>query len=610
VKIRDFVQFRLVRKLLQTEASEERTYFALTLVTGVSAGLIAVALNKSIYFFTDVFGTNTSFGLKALILGGIAALISGYVTTRKFPSTGGSGIPGVRVAIAVFNGKITFLSSIAKFFVSVLSLSAGFSLGQEGPTVASTAGVGSVLGSFFHMPKKRVKSLVAIGSAGGIAAAFGTPIAAVVFTLEEIVGDLNAKMLGSIVISSVVASVTAQSLQGDSGHFFTSFNYKLNDSRELLFYLVVGFICAIMGPLWVKSVLSYRQLSIKHLKGHKLTLIMLTFLMMAAISQFEPKVLGIGHGTIEEALLSLFMDWKILLWLFVFKFIATTICYGSGISGGLFMPTLLMGAMLGGCIGSISSILFPGFALNTGAFALIGMGAFFAAVIRSPFTSIIMVFELTRDYNIILPLMVSNIVAYAIASKIHHGSIFENISEQDGIHLPTRDDNDLMESLTVEEAMINEPITLSAQLPIKDAMAKVQKIEASGFPVLKNGLLIGMVSTADVGSAYAKRKKGQRTVEDISTKNVIKIYPDQSLLVAFHKLKQYQISRLAVVSRINDKRLVGIITAEDIVRKFGYHLVEETKAKSKTNRDELFTPDLDAAPELDSESNGEVQEEV
>jgi len=573
---KDFTQFALFRRLFRTEAGEERAYFTLTLLTGFVTAIVAVMLDKSIRLLTIYFGTNTAFTLKAFIFGLVATFISGWITTRKYPSTAGSGIPGARVALAVFNGKLPFFSSIAKFFVSILSLSSGFSLGREGPTVAIGASVGSNIGTFFHMSKKRVKSLLAIGAASGLAAAFNTPIAAVVFTLEEVVGDLNARMLGSIVIAAVVASVTSQALQGHT-NAYPEIHYAIRNYREMFFFIGVGITASIMGVLWVKSVLFYRKFSLNFLHGHKLGLIMLTFLAMAGLSFVEPKALGMGHSSIEELLLSLIYDWRVLIALFGFKFLASVLCYGSGISGGLFMPILLLGASLGGVLGTGAQLQFGDLSPHSGAMAIIGMGSFFAAVTRSPFTSIIMVFELTRDYNVIIPLMISNIFSFALASRIHKGSVYENISEQDGIHLPTRDDNELLESLTVEEAMIKEPITLSAQLSIKEAREKVRDSIVSGFPVLKDGVMIGIISIADIGQAYAKRKKGQSTIEDICTKGVIKVYPDQSLLVAFHKLNQFNISRLPVVSRLNDKRLVGIISPEDIVNKFGYKLAVQKK---------------------------------
>lgn len=570
---RSFLRFSLIKKFLSDEVMQERTYFALTILTGIAAGLVATSLNYATHYLTNLIGTNVEFTPMTFIYGGLFVFVSGYLTTRKFPSTAGSGIPGVRISLAVYHGKITPRATIAKFFTSVLSLSSGVSLGREGPTVAIAAGVGSFLGNFFSLSKKKVKALVAIGSAGGIAAAFNTPISAVVFTLEEVVGDLNAKILGSIIISTVVASITASILMGEHT-VFSQLYYQLNDFRELFFYLAIGLVAAVVGPLWMKTVLLMRKYNLKIFKTHKLTIIMLAFFIVGLLSYIHPSVLGSGHEKIEETLLSLILDWRVLLTIFVLKFIATSLSYASGISGGLFMPTLLMGATIGSLVGAISGQLFPEITSNSGAYALVGMGAYFATVIRAPFTSILMVFELTRNYNIILPLMIANIVAYIISSKFTDGSIYEKISEQDGIHLPTREDNDILENLIVEDAMVSDPISLNSSITINDAFIGIKKYNFSGFPILRNGLLSGMVSSSEIGSQYAKGN-GSDILQEICETKIVKIYPDQSLLVAFHKLKKHHVSRLPVVSRINDCRLVGIITAENIVAQFGYHIQEE-----------------------------------
>lgn len=589
VKIPQLWKFPIFKKLIQNEITEERTYFVLTLLTGVSAAIVAVFLHKATYYLTDFFGTNKTFTFEAFLYAGAAIFISGFITTRIFPSTSGSGIPGVRVALAVYHGNITLGSTIAKLLTTVLSLSTGVSLGREGPTVTIAAGIGSFFGNFFSMSKKRVKALVAVGAAGGIAAGFNTPIAAVVFTLEEIVGDLNAKVLGSIIISSVTASITASALQGNHP-MFSELAYSLKDPRELVFFILVGIACAFIGPLWMSSVLKTRAMSLKLFKGHKLTIMMITIFLIAGVSYIAPEALGSGHHTIEEALLSLILDWKTILWLFAMKFLITSLCYSSGISGGLFLPTLLMGAMVGSFIGSMAQDLFPNITSNAGAYALVGMGAYFAAVIRAPFTSIIMVFELTRDYNIMLPLMIANIISYSISSKLTSGSIYEKISEQDGIHLPTRDDNEVLETLLVEDAMIDQVFTLDAKDTVAAVVEKIKGKHFSGYPVLKNGNLIGMISINEIGQNFAKENKDIK-IEEICTKRIVHIYQDQSLLVAFHKLKKFQISRLPVVSRLNDKRLIGIITAENIVSQFGYHIqdddeneIEELTEKLQDNK--------------------------
>lgn len=563
----------LFKAVFKNQVTEERTYFILTILTGVLAGLVAVGLNKSVHFLTKFFGSDQPFTIRTTVLAGTAIFISGWITTRKFPETAGSGIPGVRVALAVYHGKIKLMPTIAKFFTTILSLSSGFSLGREGPTVAIASGLGSALGNYFHLSKNKVKALVAVGASGGIAAAFNTPISAVVFTLEEVLGDLNAKMLGSIIISSVVASVTAILLNGET-HPFVELNYKLNSPSELIFYLCIGITAAFVGPIWVKSVLTVRKYNLKFLFGHRLTNIMITFLIIAGISHLNPKVLGSGHHTIREALLSLILDWRVLLGIFSLKFIATSLSYGSNVSGGLFMPTLLMGATLGSLVGALGENLFPELVTNSGAFAIVGMGAYFAAVIRAPMTSVLIVFELTRDYNIILPLMIANGAAYLISTQIQDGSVYEMISEQDGIHLPTHEDNEVLETLHVEDAMVSDVITLEANLTVLQASELIKDSNISGFPVVRKNELVGMVSSNDILSSLTKGDV-DKEIFVIAERKVITIYPDQSLLVAFHKLRRFHVSRLPVVSRVNRKSIQGIITAENVASMFGYHVTHE-----------------------------------
>lgn len=563
----------LFRAVFKNQVTEERTYFILTILTGVVAGLVAVALNKGVHFLTDFFKSNEAFSLRTLGLAGTAIFISGWITTRKFPTTAGSGIPGVRVALAVYHGKIKISETIAKFFTTLLSLSSGFSLGREGPTVAIASGFGSALGHYFHLSKNKIKALVAVGAAGGIAAAFNTPISAVVFTLEEILGDLNAKMLGSVIIAAVVASVTAILLTGTE-HQFVELNYKLNSPGELFFYLFIGVAAAFVGPLWVKSVLKVRKYNLKLLHGHRLSIIMITFLIIAGISHLNPKVLGSGHNTIEEALLSLILDWRILLTIFSLKFLATSLCYGSNVSGGLFMPTLLMGATLGSLVGALGEALFPSLVTNSGAFAIVGMGAYFAAVIRAPMTSVLIVFELTRDYNIILPLMIANGAAYLISLQVQKGSVYEMISEQDGIHLPSHEDNEVLDTLHIEDAMITNVVAINASLTAEKAYDEVKETNISGFPVTKNDELVGMVSINDIAASIQRGDK-DKEIFVIAERKIISVYPDQSLLVAFHKLRRFHVSRLPVVSRVNKKQILGIITAENVASKFGYHVTSE-----------------------------------
>lgn len=583
--LQQFWEKQVLRRVLKNEDTEERTYFALTIATGFCSALAAMVLHHSTYYLTKYFGTDDTFTWKAFIYGFFAVFISGFLTTRLFPNAAGSGMPGVRLALAVFHGKISFKDTMAKMLVTIFSLSSGISLGREGPTVTITSGIGSAFGNLFHLSKKKVKALVAIGAAGGISAVFQTPITAVIFTLEEVVGDLNAKILGSIIIASVVASITAQVFTGNSS-FFTELHYRLQSPWELGFYLLIGLAAAIVGPLWAKLVLYLRTVRSSVFKGHKLSVMMLTFLVMVGISFIRPEALSSGHETIEEALLSLILDWRLLLSLFALKFFASALCYSSGISGGLYMPVLLMGATLGSLVGSVCQMFFPEYTANTGAYALVGMGALFISIIRAPFTSLLLAFELTRNYNIILPIMIANIASYWVASKLQHGSIYENISEQDGIHLPTRDDNEILESMTVEDAMVHDPVSLSGYLTVAEAIKIAKTHKYSGYPVLKNGLLEGVVSVSDISAAMAKGE-GHKNILEISEKKVITIYPDMTLLIALHKLNRFQISRIPVVSRMNDRKVIGIITVQNIVSKFGYQ-IKSIESKEFANPNETL----------------------
>lgn len=570
------LRFQILRKLFHTDVTEERTFFFLTLLVGFIGGATAAFFKLMILYASHWIRQEGPITMNGFFYGLTAIFISGFLTTRFFPNTAGSGIPRVKIALAVLNGKIPFSETIGKILTSLFSLISGVSAGREGPTVSIASGVASSIGAFLHLSKKRIKALVSVGGAGGLAAAFNTPIAGVVFTLEEVVGDLNTKMLGSMIISSVVAVITANIIQGNIPTFIVP-QYKIGDPKELIIYLIIGLAAGIGGVLWVKSVLKLRSINHRIFHNHKFTIIITSYMLVIALSLIDYRILGDGHHVTNDILLSHFTSWELLGLLFFLKFLATTITYASGVSGGLFMPTLTMGASLGGAIGVLGIHFLEPQLGSIGAFAIVGMGAFFVSVIRVPFTAIIMIFEMTHDYKIILPLMIANVSAYFIANIFQKGSVYEALSEQDGVHLPTREDNDVLESLVVEDAMVKEPFTLNASLTTRDVFRQLNgKFEYTGFPVMKNGNLFGMVSLSDMARSHAKNH-GDVTIESIATRNIISVYPDCSLFVAFHKLKQHNISRLAVVSRLNDKRLLGLITAEDIVSRFGFHIHEEKK---------------------------------
>ena len=284
-------QIKLQRRVNRINIDKDTLFFALTLFVGVGSALIATVMFDLIGLLTSKFHTDQAPTWNSTIAGALFIFVSGYISTRLSPDSSGSGIPQTKIALVAHHGVIKLKDWLLKLVASVMSFSSGITLGREGPTVAVTSGFGSSIGRLFSLPKENVKALVAVGSAGGLAAAFNTPIAAVTFTLEEIVGNLNAKALGPIVISSVAAAVTAKVLNGGET-VFEGVHYVFDDPNELWFYLVVGLLAGCFGPLWVKLILFMRQKSRALFKGHKLSIIMCTFGLVYLCGHFFPSVAG------------------------------------------------------------------------------------------------------------------------------------------------------------------------------------------------------------------------------------------------------------------------------------------------------------------------------
>lgn len=506
-------------KLKLKAPSPDQQFFLLTLFTGLAAGLIAIALQKSvehIKHFILPFGE--SFGIKTFLVGGLLVLIGGLLSTRYMKLLAGSGIPRLKILLAVHHGYISTKEWVLKIITTVLTLGSGVPMGHEAPTIFIAGGVGSSLGRKFNFKEKRLKDLIYVGSAAGIAAAFNTPIAAVVFVLEEIIGSMSTKAMGPILISALVASVTASSLMGQNS-IFTPSSYSFSDPKELLFYLAVGLVAGVAGPLFISNSIGVKRITLKFFKHHRLTPIMMAFLFVGALSFIHPKIPGSGLNFINELLGGQVPGVQELIIVLILKFVAIAFCSGSGMSGGIMLPIMLLGACLGGLFGQLSSYLIGISTIQIGAYCLVGMGAFFASVIRTPFTSIILVFEMTRDYRIVLPLMVANLVSYVVAEKLYPGSIYEAIAKCDGYELPGHEEDDVLAHLSVESAYEPQACQLPHALPFSEL-----------------------------------------------------IYPDQSLTQALAKLRHNRHQdHLKVVDRLNPRSQLGVIKLQHILDLISSH---------------------------------------
>lgn len=413
---------------------ESQLFLVLSVIIGVLAGLAAVlfalAIDRGGHLF---FGLDPS-PLRLLLVTPLVSLVAGFLLVRVFPDARGSGIPQVKAAFHLHSGVILARTPIGKFLVGALTIGAGHSLGREGPSVQIGAGIASVVGRWFQLSPARVRSLVPVGAAGALSAAFNTPVAAVIFALEEIIGDLNAAVLGSTVIASVASVIVARSILGNEP-LFTAPQYELVHPAELLAYAALGVVGGVLSLVFCKGLLWLRATFKRQPSRTRVFQPAIGGVVIGVLLILVPELLGVGYAQVDQALNGGLLIQTMAL-LCLLKIAATIVSYGSGNAGGIFAPTLYIGAMAGGTIGTIVAGIAPFDTGGPGAYALVGMGTLFAGIIRAPLTSVFMIFEITQDYQIIVPLMVANMLSFAISRRYQPEPIYHALMKQDGIPVP------------------------------------------------------------------------------------------------------------------------------------------------------------------------------
>ena len=494
------------------------------------------------------------------------SLVSGYFLARYFPYARGSGIPQTKTALFLHDGYIRFRTVIGKFSMCSLTLASGIALGREGPSVQVAAGIASVLGRRLGLSPKSVRALVPIGAAAALAAAFNTPIAAVLFTLEEVMGDMHAPVLGSIVLSSATSWMVLHLLLGDEPLFHVP-PYQLVHPVEFVFYALLGLVGGLVSVAFVRLLLWQRKHFLKMPKATLPFQPLAGGLLVGAMGWFVPQVLGVGYGYVDEALNGRMLI-GIMALLVVLKLVACATCYASGNAGGIFGPSLFIGAMLGGAVGGVAHQIFPDYTASAGAYALVGMGAAFAGIVRVPLTSVIMIFEITRDYTIIVPLMIANLVSYFISSRLQEESIYEALLHQDGIRLPggARARETLM---TVANAFRPEEQALPASELAARATAEVDWGRGA-WPGENESGLCGMVTAAQLDEAVGSEPLAALVpdpgpAEELTEEKFPHVHSDQPLEVALQRLAQSGLPVLPVVSRTNIRELKGTVSLRDVM---------------------------------------------
>ena len=430
--------------------NERQRLLAVTIVAGGLCGLAAVAFHLSIGWAEALFidRANAASGHSwiwwTILSPAIGGLVVGVGLTYFAPAAAGSGIPQVKVAFTLRHGLVTLRETIGKFFLCALQIGSGASLGLEGPTVQICAGVSSLLARAARLNSTNRRRMASVGMAAGIAAAFNAPIAAITFTLEELIGDLDQTMLTGVIVAAALSAVIENTILGKNPVFHVNRTYELTNASSLLWYAVLGLLAAIVSVAFTDSLLwlraQFKRLTAVPKWVHPAIGGMATgCLAVVALTLFHLNgIAGDPYQTLTLALTGSMNKLPVLAMIAfcVLKLLATVCSYSSGGSGGIFAPSLFMGAMLGGAIGYIDVAVFHHSSDAIGAFALVGMGAVFAGIVRAPMTSVLIVFEMTGGYGLVLPLMIANMSAFALARHWRHIPVYEALLAQDGIHLP------------------------------------------------------------------------------------------------------------------------------------------------------------------------------
>jgi CIC family chloride channel protein len=559
---------------LQSAQHEETVLFVLTLMIGAIVGLVVVAF----IVLTENLGSRMypagGAAWRRVLIPTLGALITGFLLQRYFPNARGSGIPQTKTALFLRGGVIRFRTVVGKFFCSSTSLASGIALGREGPSVQVGAGIASALGRRMGLSPANTKSLVPIGAAAALAAAFNTPIAAVLFTLEEVMGDLHARVLGAIVLSSATSWMVLHLLLGDEPLFHVP-AYQLVHPIEFVFYAALGVVGGLVSVSFVKLLLWLRKHFLRMPAWTVAFQPVAGGLLVGIFGWFVPEVMGVGYNHVSQALNGQ-LALRIMVLLVAMKLVATATCYASGNAGGIFGPALFIGAMMGGAVGGGAHLILPDYTGSVGAYALVGMGAAFAGIIRVPLTSVIMIFEVTRDYSIIVPLMIANLISYFISSRLQPEPIYEALLDQEGIRLPPGARN--REELVTVEQGARPPVEVFRTLDTVEHALRTVDSKQSAWPVVDADGLLGMVTRAQFEEASGLGRQHQAIGEllpalnprvRLTAESFPHVHPDHPLDTAMRRMAQSGLDALPVVSRSNIRELVGVLSREDALAAYG-----------------------------------------
>ena len=451
-----------------------------------------------------------------------------------------------------------------KYLCGVLTLGSGIPLGREGPSAQIGAGIASSVGEALHLDTEQRRQLIPVGTAAAIAAAFNTPIAAILFSLEEIVGNLHARVLGSVVLSAVASWLVLRLSLGDEPLFSVP-AYELGHPAELLIYAVLGVLGGLMSVGFVRALLWLRAAFRRLPVSSRWFQPALGGLAVAAAWVLLPGFFEVGYGPVGQALAGE-LTMGTMAVLLALHLALVVFAYASGNAGGIFGPSIFLGAMLGGVVGSLANLWFD-FASGPGAYSLVGMGAAFAGILRVPMASVFMIFEITQSYSVIVPMMIANLTSFFVSRRLQRVSVYEALAAQDGIRLPSTEDEE--PHPVVRAAMRPPRELLSPSLTVEDAIERVALSGKRAWPVAEGNRISGLITLAELERFHAWGQDQERLGDLVRGRKFPHAHADQPIDHVLATMGRIRMDTLPVVSRVDLHQLEAVVTVSDLLRAYG-----------------------------------------
>jgi CIC family chloride channel protein len=544
--------------------SEGNLFLLLAILIGMLSGVAVVCFRIAIEWVRlGLLGSALAPPpMRVLLVPAGAGLIVAFLVQKFFRGARGSGVNQTKAAVYVFDGYVPFRTVIGKFITCSLAIGSGQSLGPEDPSLQMGAGIASALGRRLKLSRDKLRLLAPVGAAAGLAAAFNAPISAVLFVIEEVIGTWSATALGAIVLAAVSSAVVMRSFLGGEPMFRVP-AYSLGHPAELLAYAVLGVVSGILSLAFTK-IIAYFRPKLRALPEWTYYLQpAVAGLLIGLIGLRFPQAMGTGYPYIDQALHSQY-TWQILAILGFAKILTTSLSVVSGTPGGMFAPVLFIGAMIGGAIGGLEHHFFPQVSATVAPFALVGMGTFFAGFLRVPITSVFMVVETSGSYSIVLPVMISNTIAYLISRNYQDIGLFDLLAKQDNMELPSMEEQREQIVLRVEDAMRKPELP---PLQASDTLARALEIAENSTEELllarfPTGRWAG-IARKDLATMASAHPRETQLREILSTARLPILHPDQRLDDALRFIQGHAL--LPVVSRAGSRKLEGVLSLPDIL---------------------------------------------